>query len=94
MLRSKILQFVILPILLTCIAVSGAVAQENTKVNDVKASRMLLGRHMLSLQWISWDIFGGATVTGAIMAIPGLLIFSGVVLCVSLVCVLNTGCAR
>ena len=38
-------------------------AQEKTVVNDVKAKNMLLGRHMLSLQWISWDYFGSATVT-------------------------------
>ncbi len=38
-------------------------AQERTKVNDAKAARMLLGKHKLSLQWISWDYFGTATVT-------------------------------
>jgi hypothetical protein len=32
-------------------------------VNDAKARQMLLGRHNLSLQWISWDYFGTATVT-------------------------------
>ncbi len=40
-----------------------ASAQERTKVNDTAAARMLLGRHLLSLQWISWDHFGTATVT-------------------------------
>ncbi len=34
-----------------------------TVVNDRAARQMLLGRHMLSLQWISWDYFGAATVT-------------------------------
>ena len=34
-----------------------------TQVNDAAAKRMLLGRHMLSLQWVSWDRFGTATVT-------------------------------
>jgi hypothetical protein len=36
---------------------------QRTVVNDKKASAMLLGRHRLSLQWISWDYFGTATVT-------------------------------
>jgi hypothetical protein len=40
-----------------------AAAQERTAVNDRAAARMLLGRHMLSLQWISWDYFGTALVT-------------------------------
>jgi hypothetical protein len=38
-------------------------AQEPTRINDQAAARMLLGRHKLSLQWISWDYFGTATVT-------------------------------
>ncbi len=38
-------------------------AQEKTVVNDANAKKMLLGRHLLSLQWISWDYFGTATVT-------------------------------
>lgn len=38
-------------------------AQERTDVNDVAAARRLLGRHMFSLQWVSWDRFGSATVT-------------------------------
>lgn len=44
-------------------ASAGVFAQEKTAVNSVKARNMLLGRHMLSLQWISWDYFGTATVT-------------------------------
>ena len=36
---------------------------QKTVVNDTKARAMLLGRHRLSLQWISWDYFGTATVT-------------------------------
>ena len=46
----------------TLLAVSGA-AQEKTVVNDRNAKRMLLGKHLLSLQWISWDYFGSATVS-------------------------------
>ena len=38
-------------------------AQERTVVNDAAAARMLPGKHMLSLQWISWDYFGSAMVT-------------------------------
>ena len=38
-------------------------AQEKTIVSDVNAKAMLLGRHKLSLQWISWDYFGQANVT-------------------------------
>src|SRR5215210_544836 len=37
-------------------------AQEKTIVNDMKAQNMLLGKHLLSLQWISWDYFGSATI--------------------------------
>jgi len=42
-----------------------AAAQNKTDVNDAAAARMLLGRHKLSLQWVSWDFFGVATVTNA-----------------------------
>ena len=38
-------------------------AQEKTVVSDTKAKTMLLGKHKISLQWISWDYFGAATVT-------------------------------
>ncbi len=38
-------------------------AQEKTVVNDANAKKMLLGKHKLSLQWISWNRFGAATVT-------------------------------
>ena len=40
-------------------------AQQQTAINDRSAAKMLLGRHMLSLQWISWDYFGAATVTNS-----------------------------
>ena len=36
---------------------------QKTIVNDQRAKTMLLGRHKLSLQWISWDYFGAAMVT-------------------------------
>jgi hypothetical protein len=38
-------------------------AQERTIINDRAAAAALLGRHKLSLQWISWDYFGSAAVT-------------------------------
>jgi hypothetical protein len=37
-------------------------AQSKTVVNDVAAKKMLIGKHKLSLQWISWKAFGVATV--------------------------------
>ncbi|MBL8183290.1 MAG: hypothetical protein JNK51_00045 [Blastocatellia bacterium] len=37
--------------------------QTRTAVADAAAAKRLLGKHMLSLQWISWDYFGTATVT-------------------------------
>jgi hypothetical protein len=40
-----------------------AAAQDRTDVKNPAAARMLLGRHKLSLQWVSWDHFGVATVT-------------------------------
>lgn len=42
---------------------SAAVGQEKTDVNDQAAAKRLIGRHKISLQWISWDYFGAATVT-------------------------------
>ena len=38
-------------------------AQTKTVVKDTTAKAKLLGKHKLSLQWISWDYFGTATVT-------------------------------
>ena len=43
--------------------VGAIVAQDRTKINNADGARMLLGRHKLSLQWVSWDYFGAATVT-------------------------------
>ncbi len=40
-----------------------AFAQEKTVVGDANAKKMLLGKHLLSLQWISWDYFGAANIT-------------------------------
>lgn len=46
-------------------AVSEAAAQERTVIRDRKAAAMLLGKHKMSLQWISWDYFGTAAVTNS-----------------------------
>ena len=45
------------------LALGVTVFAQRTVVNNRQASAMLLGRHRLSLQWISWDYFGTATVT-------------------------------
>lgn len=45
--------------------VSPTFGQERTEVKNAVAAKMLLGRHKLSLQWISWDYFGTATVTNS-----------------------------
>ena len=54
-------------ILLAFLVLSGlsfsVFAQDKTVVNNTKARQMLLGKHLLTLQWISWDYFGAATVT-------------------------------
>ena len=53
-------------IFLICVLVFGltiAALAQKTVVNNARAKTMLLGRHRLSLQWISWDYFGTATVT-------------------------------
>jgi hypothetical protein len=42
---------------------AAAFAQQKTVVRSAKAKQMLIGRHKISLQWISWDYFGTANVT-------------------------------
>jgi hypothetical protein len=53
--------------------VSASFAQDKTVINSQTAKQMLLGRHMFSLQWISWDYFGRATVTqkGGVLFLQG-----------------------
>ena len=59
----------ILSLILILSAASVAAAQQAEKhypktiVSDMTAKQMLLGEHRFSLQWISWDYFGKATVT-------------------------------
>lgn len=49
-------------LLLGVSAISGY-SQEKTVIKDAKAKLLLLGKHKISLQWISWDYFGAANVT-------------------------------
>lgn len=48
-----------LALIILCAAAN---AQSKTEINNAQAARMLLGRHKLSLQWISWDYYGTANV--------------------------------
>jgi len=50
-----------------------SVFAQKTVVNNAKAKTMLLGRHKLALQWVSWDYFGVANVTqkGGILYLKG-----------------------
>jgi hypothetical protein len=50
-------------LLLPLLALTLTAAPDKTVVNDARAKQMLLGPHMLSLQWVSWDRFGRADVT-------------------------------
>lgn len=60
-------------LLILFVTVVSTFAQERTVVSDARAKTMLLGRHKLSLQWISWDYFGAATVTqrGGVLYLKG-----------------------
>jgi hypothetical protein len=60
-------------LLILFVFTASSFAQERTVVNDAKAKTSLLGRHRLSLQWISWDYFGAATVTerGGVLHLKG-----------------------
>ena len=49
--------------IILCFLVFGVSAQQKTDIGNAAAARMLIGKHKLSLQWISWDYFGLATVT-------------------------------
>lgn len=58
---------------LLILGVSFSAFAQKTIVNNAKAKAMLLGRHKLSLQWVSWDYFGAATVTnkGGVLYLKG-----------------------
>jgi hypothetical protein len=60
----KMKRKILLPLILSAFIFNTlSFAQDKAVVHDVKAKNMLLGRHLFSLQWISWDRFGAATVT-------------------------------
>ena len=50
-------------IFLMILSIIPGFAQERTKINDTKAKKMLVGKHLFSLQWISWEYFGLVNVT-------------------------------
>lgn len=50
-------------VLLGSLLAACAWAQDPTVIDDRAAASMLLGKHMFSLQWISWDYFGAVNVT-------------------------------
>ncbi|MBU0514525.1 MAG: hypothetical protein KJ621_07100 [Proteobacteria bacterium] len=52
----------ILPFLLAGFFVLAGTAQAKTIVTSPQAKKLLLGRHLFSLQWISWTRFGIARV--------------------------------
>lgn len=56
------IRLTLLSLALSAFLTGAAFAQEKTDVTDAKAAKMLLGRHRISLQWISWDYFGVANV--------------------------------
>lgn len=56
------LKKLILTVLLILIAANLSVFAQKTIIKDSNAKRMLLGKHKISLQWISWDYFGTAIV--------------------------------
>lgn len=61
--NTKNFTIVVLASVVMALGSVAATAQQRTQVKDANAARMLLGRHLMSLQWISWDYFGTATVT-------------------------------
>jgi hypothetical protein len=52
----------IITLIISLILSAAALAQSKTEIGNAQAARILLGRHKLSLQWISWDYFGTANV--------------------------------
>lgn len=57
------LRRIIVVSIFTLLLCSISLAQSKTRIEDKAAANKLLGRHLFSLQWISWDYFGRATVT-------------------------------
>lgn len=56
----RTLGIILIALFVSAVSIFG---QQKTVVNDVGAKKMLVGGHLLSLQWISWDYFGRAMVS-------------------------------
>ncbi len=67
------LKKIVFIVILILVGLSFSAFGQKTIVNNAKAKTMLLGRHKLSLQWVSWDYFGTATVTqkGGVLYLKG-----------------------
>ena len=61
--RNNMLKRIFALLAVIFIVAAAGFAQQKTVVRSSKAKQMLLGRHKISLQWISWDYFGTASVT-------------------------------
>jgi len=57
--------FILFTVILLCPkpAINAEKEPQKTKVNNRKALKLLTGKHLFSLQWISWVNFGEAVVT-------------------------------
>jgi hypothetical protein len=53
---------ILIIVFVTLLSCSSLAAQERTEIKSSSAARTLAGRHRLSLQWVSWDRLGVATV--------------------------------
>lgn len=56
-------RFFLLALLSAAVFAIASYGQEKAVVRSQKAKAMLVGKHKFSLQWISWDYFGSASVT-------------------------------
>lgn len=61
--RGSLSLILILAVLTTAAAQKAEKYYPKVIINNMAAKQMLLGAHRFSLQWISWDYFGKATVT-------------------------------
>lgn len=57
--------FILLTLILLCTRLANNAEKElqKTEINNRKALKQLTGKHLFSLQWISWVNFGEAVVT-------------------------------
>lgn len=62
--KASISRLLVAVLLLVAIpSVTGADTTPKTVITSASMKRLLLGRHHLSLQWVSWDRFGSVVVT-------------------------------